>query len=102
MLLGMQLGYTKYCCFLFELDSRDKKNHYLNKPWPKRTSMTPGEKNVANLPFVLSEKIYLPHLNIKLGLMKKFVKGMDKTSRGFEYMGNKFPNVSDAKKRVYI
>ena len=26
--LGMQLGYTKYCCFLCEWDSRDKKNHY--------------------------------------------------------------------------
>jgi len=29
--------------------------------------------------------------------MKKFVKGMDKTGRGFEYLRNKFPNVSDAK-----
>jgi len=29
--------------------------------------------------------------------MKNFVKGMDKTCRGFEYMRNKFPNVRDAK-----
>ena len=29
--------------------------------------------------------------------MKNFVKGMDKTSRGFEYVRNKFPNVSDTK-----
>jgi len=29
--------------------------------------------------------------------MKNFVKGMDKTGRGFEYLGSKFPNVSDAK-----
>jgi len=29
--------------------------------------------------------------------MKNVVKGMDKTGRGFEYMRNKFPNVSDAK-----
>jgi len=29
--------------------------------------------------------------------MKNFVKGMDKTGRGFEYVRNKFPNVSDAK-----
>ena len=35
LLLGMQLGYTKYCCFLCEWDSRDKKNHYINKLWPK-------------------------------------------------------------------
>jgi hypothetical protein len=25
LLLGMQLGYTKYCCFLCKWDSRDKK-----------------------------------------------------------------------------
>ena len=29
--------------------------------------------------------------------MKNFVKGMDKTDRGFEYVRNKFPNMSDAK-----
>ena len=29
--------------------------------------------------------------------MKNFVKGIDKTGRGFEYVRNRFPNVSDAK-----
>jgi len=29
--------------------------------------------------------------------MKSFVKGMVKTGRGFEYVRNTFPNVSDAK-----
>jgi hypothetical protein len=28
LLLGMQLKYTKYCCFLCEWDSWDKKNRY--------------------------------------------------------------------------
>ena len=97
LLLGMQLGYTKYCCFLCEWDSRDKKNHYVNILWPKRTSLTPGEKNVVNPPLVLPENIFLPPLHIKLGLMKNFVKGTDKTGRRFQYVRNKFPNVSDAK-----
>jgi len=97
LLLGMQLGYTKYCRFLCEWDSQDKKNLFVNKLWPKRTSLTPGEKNVVNPPLVLLEKIFLPPLHIKLGLMNNFVKGMDKTSRGFEYLRIKFPNVSDAK-----
>ena len=35
LLLGMQLGYTKCCCFLCELYNRDKKNHYVNQLWPK-------------------------------------------------------------------
>ena len=84
LLLGMQLGYTKYCCFLCKRDSRDKRNHYVNKLWPNRPSLTPEQKNVVSPPLVLPEKIYLPSLLIKLGLMKNFVKGMDKTGRGFE------------------
>jgi len=48
-------------------------------------------------------KIYLPPLHIKLGLQKNFVKGMDKTGNGFEYVRIKLPNVSYAKiKRLYI
>jgi len=92
LLLRMQLGYTKYCCSLCELDSWDKKNHCVNKLWPKRTSLTPGEENVVNPPLVLPEKIYLPPWHIKLGFRKNSVKGMDKTGRGFQYVRNKFPN----------
>ena len=29
LLLGLQLGYTKSCCFLCEWDSRDRKHHYV-------------------------------------------------------------------------
>jgi len=97
LLLGMQLEYTKYCCFLCQWDSRDKKNHYVNKPWPKLTSLAPGEKNVVSPPFVLPEKIYLPPFAHKAGSLQNPAKGMDKTGRGFEYVRNKFPNVSDAK-----
>jgi len=57
----------------------------------------PDEKNVVNPPLILPVKIYLPPLHTKIGLMKNFVQGMDKTGRGFEYVRNKFPNVSDAK-----
>jgi hypothetical protein len=31
LLLGMQVGYTKYCCFLCDWDGRDKENHNVNK-----------------------------------------------------------------------
>ena len=48
-------------------------------------------------------KIFWSPLHIKLGLMKNFVKGMEKTGRGFEYVRNKFLNLSDAKiKEVYL
>lgn len=31
ILTGLQLGYTKFCCFLCEWDSRDKTSHYIKK-----------------------------------------------------------------------
>jgi len=60
LLIGMQLGYTKYCSFLCEWGNRDKKYHYVNKLWPKRTSLTPGEKNVVSSPLILPEKFICP------------------------------------------
>jgi len=80
LLLGMQLEYTKYCCFLCEWDSRDK-NHYVIKLWPKRTSLMQGEKFVVNPSLVLSEENFLPSLHKKQVPMKNFVRLMDKTGR---------------------
>lgn len=97
MLLGLQTGYTKFCCFLCEWDSRDRKSHFKKKIWPSRKSLTPGEKNVMNAHLVDPKKIYLPPLHIKLGLMKNFVKAMDRNGRGFMYLKEKFPRISDAK-----
>eukprot|EP00731_Ephydatia_muelleri_P006654 Em0003g902a len=31
LLLGMQLGYYKYCCYICEWDNRDKASHYIKK-----------------------------------------------------------------------
>ena len=87
----------KILLFRHEWDNQDKKNHYVNKLSPKRTSLTPEEKNVINPPLVLPKKKYLHPLHINLVLMKNFVKGMDKTGRGFEYMRIKFQYLSDAK-----
>lgn len=97
LLLGLQLGWTKYCCFLCEWDSRDKKNHYIRKQWPKRTSLVPGQKNIAHDPLVEPNKVYLPPLHIKLGLMKNFVKAMDRSGLGFAYLRKTFPQISEAK-----
>jgi hypothetical protein len=97
ILLGMQLGYTKYCCFLCEWDSRARSDHYRKKIWPPRESFEPGKKNVTSAPLVAPEKILLPPLHIKLGLMKNFVKAMDKEGRAFSYLKEKFPRISDAK-----
>jgi hypothetical protein len=42
-------------------------------------------------------KILLPPLHIKLGLMKNFVKAMDRTGPAFKNLAEKFPRLSEAK-----
>ncbi|UYV72058.1 hypothetical protein LAZ67_9001700 [Cordylochernes scorpioides] len=54
-------------------------------------------KNIANLPLIDSENIYSPPLHIKLGLMKNFVKAMDRNASGFAYLKQKFSSISEAK-----
>jgi hypothetical protein len=52
---------------------------------------------VPNNLLVNPEKIFLPALHIKLGLMKHFVKAMDKNGAGFMYLKHKSSRLSDAK-----
>ena len=44
ILLGLQPGYKKYCCFFCEWDSHAKHKHYLKKEWPKRKTLKAGTK----------------------------------------------------------
>jgi hypothetical protein len=85
-LLGMQGGYTKFPCFLCLWDSRSKSEHWVRKEWPERNEFPVGQKNVINEPLVDPQKILLPPLHIKLGLMKQFVKALDKDGRCFRYL----------------
>nr|CAI5835337.1 unnamed protein product [Callosobruchus analis] len=101
-LLGQQSGYTKYPCFLCLWDSRDKTHHWLRKDWPLRENMDVGEKNVIKDALVEREKIILPPLHIKLGLMKQFVKALDKDGPCFKYIGVKMPQLSTEKLKAGI
>ncbi|UYV69212.1 hypothetical protein LAZ67_6002849 [Cordylochernes scorpioides] len=62
-----------------------------------KRNKTCGYKNIANLPLIDSENIYLPPLHIKLGLMKNFVKAMDRNASGFAYLKQKISSISEAK-----
>lgn len=97
LLMGLQLGYTKYCCFLCEWDSRAKTLHYVERDWPQRKSLKVGEKNVQHPALAETHKILLPSLHIKLGVMKNFVKSTDQTGSAFKYLAVKFPRLSEAK-----
>ena len=96
-LMGMQRGFTKYPCYLCVWDSRDTKAHYQKQVWPKREEFVVGEKNVKNIPLINPKKVLLPPLHIKLGLIKQFVKALDKDGAAFKYLQNLFPKLSEAK-----
>ena len=102
LLLGLQGGFTKYCCFLCLWDSRATKDHFTRREWPPRESFQLGQSNVKHLPLVNPKNVYLPPLHIKLGLMKQFVKALDKDSATFKYLCKIFPQISDAKLREGI
>ena len=97
LLMGLQLGYTKYCCFLCEWDSRAKTFYYLKRDWPQRKSLKVRAKNVQHPTPAEWHKILLPPLHIKLDLMKNFVKAMDRAGSAFKYLAEKFPQLSEAK-----
>jgi len=101
-LLGQQSGHTKYPCFLCLWDSRDKTQHWVRKEWPRRENMDVGEKNIINDPLVPREKIIFPPLHIKLGLMKQFVKALDKNGSCFAYIGKTMPQLSNEKIKAGI
>ena len=52
---------------------------------------SPREQNFINNPLIDRSKIILPPLHIKLGLVKNFVKSMNKDGEEFKYLRGKFP-----------
>ncbi|EFN81509.1 hypothetical protein EAI_11433, partial [Harpegnathos saltator] len=52
LLIGMQSGFTKFCCFLCLWDSRAIDHHYVRKDWPSRSNYEPGKQNVSSAPLV--------------------------------------------------
>jgi hypothetical protein len=97
LLFGLQLGYTKFCFFLCEWDSGDTKYHCIHKQWPERESPILRQKNVVNTRLIIPEKVYLPPLHKKLGVVKNFVKAMDQNSPGFVYLKYSSPEINGAK-----
>ena len=98
MLMGMHAGLTKYCRFICLWDSRATKKHFTKRDMSLRSTCVPGINSIQYVSLVDPLEIFVPPLHIILGLMKNFVKAMGKMSaRGFQYLFEKFPKVSEAK-----
>lgn len=102
ILLGQQSGYTKFPCFICLWDSRAKEEHWVRKNWPLREHMTPGQQNIVQNSLVARDRIILPPLHIKLGIMKQFVKALDKNGNCFSYICHKFPQLTMEKIKAGI
>lgn len=101
-LLGQQSGFTKYPCFICMWDSRDRAQYYVKKDWPAREQLVPGARNIINEPLVEREKILIPPLHVKLGLMKQFTRALDKDGRCFNYLRRAFPGLTIEKLKAGI
>ena len=95
--MGMQAGFIKYCCFLCLWDSRAVSQHYKQKDWGSGSTFVPGEYSFKENPLVDMNKVLLPPLHIKLGLMKNFVKALHKNGAAFQHLSTVFPGLSAAK-----
>jgi hypothetical protein len=97
---GLQSGYTKYNCFICLWDSRYKGNQYEKKEWQLRSETTrrTNVHNVRHEALVPSQKILLPPLHIKLGIVKSFIKTvLKKNDEAMGYLHELFPKPSAAK-----
>lgn len=97
ILTGMQTGYTKYMCFLCKWDSRATSSHYHIKYFEERKENIIGDLNVIHESLVPKDKVILPPLHIKLGVVKNFIKSLNTQGNAFKRIQTIFPRLSAAK-----
>lgn len=93
---GIQQGWVSKPCFICVWDSRFRGNHYSIKTWDPREEHVIGEQNIVNERLIPAEKILLPPLHIKLGLMSSFVRNIINNEAAISYLKTIF-DLSDAK-----
>ena len=90
LLVGLQLGYAKYMCFLCLWDNWDDTNNFRKKAREPRKNLIAGRFNLKYTPMINSKNILLPPLHIILGLIKAFVRAMNHNGAAFVYSKEKF------------
>lgn len=67
-------------------DSRAQVGHYIRKHWTQCQAVMACQRNIANEPQLDPKTVFPPPLHIELGLMRYFVKEVDKRRRAFLYL----------------
>ena len=98
ILLGHQPGNTKFPCFFCLFDAQHRELHYKDTQWPMRTDFSIGTHNVQKPALVSREKILMPSLHLKLGLIKQFIKTLVKRNeKAYECLKSIFSKKSESK-----
>lgn len=97
ILIGIKQGFSKHQCFLCNSEGRQTKLHYTDHQWKAREDYQVGVASVVNTPLIDKEKVILPPLHIKLGLMRNFVRALDHDSAPFRHLKTIFPKLTEAK-----
>ena len=92
----------KISLLLMFVDSRARTEHWIKKDWPLRSELIPGSLNLLAPPLVERFKIVFSPLHIKLGIMKQFVKALEKDSDCFKYICMKFSSLTIEKLKAGI
>lgn len=99
ILRGLKSGYIKYMCFLCDWDSRYKGDQYTNHTWKCRELSEHVNANVIHDPLVPQNKVLLPPLHVKLGIVKSFLKTVAKRQEVYTVLAQIFPRLSESKLR---
>lgn len=94
MLCGLQGGYTKHMCYLCDWNTRFKGNHYRTRTWQDRDVSDLGTANMPRQPLVPRNKILLPYLHIKLGMVKNLIKTAAKRDEVLHSLKDIFKRIS--------
>lgn len=97
LLRGMQTGYTKNMCFMCLWNTRFSGDQYTKKDWPLREGFRLRQGNIIEVPLVPIEKVLLPPLHIKLGIVKNFIKALNPEGNAFNELKRIFPRLSGMK-----
>lgn len=97
LLRGMQTGYTKNMCFMCLWDTRFTGDQYTERNWATREEVRLRRHNIIEEPIVPIEKVLLPPLHIKLGIVKNFIKSLNVEGNAFNELQRIFPRLSGMK-----
>lgn len=73
----------------------DKAQHWVRKDWPVRENIALGGHNIIHEPLVEKNKIILPLVHIKMGLIKQLIQAIDKDGKCFKNIRKIFPGLSN-------